>query len=80
MRYRGRYMDYTNPGVTLTHILLMISPTFLELDEKWVNLLLAAELNLNDGDETCCLQQLLFSKKLNYFNFDCIRFRELLKL
>ena len=39
----------------MTHLLLLIHPTFLILDERWVDMLLEVELDENDGDETCCL-------------------------
>ena len=48
----------------MTHLLVWLHPRFLELDEKWVDALLAAEQDELDDDETCALSLLLLSERL----------------
>ena len=66
-------------GMTLTHLLLLMEPTFLHLEEPWVDKLLAIEQNIKDIIGRNCLTFLLRSEKLKYINFSNPRFLSLLE-
>ena len=52
----------------------------LELDELWVDALLAAEQNMRDSNGATCLAFLLSSGELHELDFSCQRFHKLLEL
>ena len=61
-------------GMTITHLLHMNFPRFLELELRWVDALIAAELHKKNRNEEDNLMFLFWSDKLSDFDFSCRRF------
>ena len=64
--------------LTMSQLLVFYSPRILELQERWVDLLLEAEGALDGKDGMCLISCLFRSRKLQKFNFSCERFKKLL--
>jgi len=69
---------YGNFERTITHLLLDFNPHFLELDAKWVDMLIEEESDMKDDNGWCNLIHLFKSEKLDGFDFGCKRFQNLL--
>ena len=58
-------------------LLLQFFPSFLQLSELWVELLLRAELNVRDECGRNALSYLLRNELPEGFDFECAHFRRL---
>ena len=63
----------------MTQLLLYNHPTFLHLQEPWVDELLQKERGVKDKNGKNCLVYLLDSKKLRELDFENERFRNMLE-
>ena len=62
----------------MTQLLLIYHPTFLAIEEPWVDNLLELELNINYTNEKSSLMLLYSSELLHELDFHCERYIKLL--
>ena len=76
--YLAKISPMNYDELPMLHLLIFYVPRILELQERWVDLLIEAEGALDGKGGMCLISCLFRSRKLQKFNFNCKRFKKLL--